>query len=78
MKLSKAARRILGNLVGQADRIVADVIRDRGGGASNVREAGRWATQSLGEVAIAAACGDVGAVKAIKIVKEARRLGRKY
>jgi hypothetical protein len=78
MQLTKGARRILGNLVDQADRIVADVIRDRGGTASNVREAGHWSTQSLGEVAAAAAGGEPGAVKAIKVVKDARRLGKKY
>jgi hypothetical protein len=37
MKISKAARRILGNLVGHADQIVSELIRNRGGNASNVR-----------------------------------------
>jgi hypothetical protein len=78
MKLSKSARRILENLLGQEDRIVAELIRERGGSAANVREAGHWARQLLGEVAIAAARGEASAVKAIKIVKGARRLGKKY
>ena len=78
MKLSRAAKSILGNLVGEAGRIVAELIRERGGKASNVRAAGHWATHSLGEVAQAAASGDASAVKAIKIVKDARRLGQRY
>jgi hypothetical protein len=78
MKLSKAAAKILRNLADQADRTVAEVILERGGTASNVRAAGHWATQPLGKVAEAAAGGDAGAVKAIKIVKDARRLGQKY
>ena len=78
MKLSKAAAKILRNLADQAERTVAEVIRERGGTASNVRAAGHWAGQPLGEVAEAAASGKAGAVKAIKIVKDARRLGQKY
>jgi len=78
MKLSKAARKTLGNLFGYADRIISELIRERGGNSSNVRKAGHWATCPLGAVAEAAASGDASAVKAIKIVKEARRLGQKY
>ncbi len=78
MKLNKAARRKLGSLVGDADRSVADVIRERGGTAANVREAGHWADRLLGEAAKAAADGDGSAVKAMKLVKDARRLGKKY
>ena len=55
MKLSEAAKSVLGTLVGDADRTVADVIRGRGGSASNVRESGHWANQLLGEAAKAAA-----------------------
>jgi hypothetical protein len=76
--MSKSARRNLGKLVEQADRIVADLIRERGGSASNVREVGHWASRTLGEVAQAMAEGDATAFKAMKIVKDARRLGRKY
>ena len=78
MQLSKAARKILGNLIDQADCIVADVIRELGGTASNVRATGHWARESLGETATAAADGDMTAVKAIKLVKDARRLGEKF
>ena len=75
MKLTKAARCVLGNLTAQLDQLVSELIRERGGNAANVREAGHWAEKSLGEVAVAAAEGDIGAVKAIKIVKNARTPG---
>ena len=78
MKLSKGVRSILGTLVDQADRTVAEVIRDRGGTASNVRATGHWARRRLGEVALAADRKDIIAVRAIKIVKGARRLGERY
>jgi hypothetical protein len=78
MPLSRAARRILGNLADQEDRPVADLIRERGGNASNVRQAGPWANETLGETAKAAAQGDQSAATAIKIVKQARRLGEEH
>jgi hypothetical protein len=78
MKLTKAVRRRLGKLLDLADLTVAEVIRDRGGGAANVREAGPWADRTLAETAEAAVKGDRAAGKAIKIAKGARRLGRKY
>ncbi len=78
MKLSKAAKQKLGTLVDLADQFVAEVIRARGGNAANVREVGHWAQGSLGEAAKAAAQGDKDAAKAIKIVKQAHRLGKKY
>jgi hypothetical protein len=78
MRISKPVRKILGTLLDQADRVVADLIRERGGTGSNVRESGHWAMRSLFETATAAASGDMTAVKAIKIVKDARRLGEKH
>ncbi len=75
--MTKKARRILGNLADDGEKTVAEMIHERGGTAANVREAGHWATELLGRVAEAAAVGDAGAVKAIKIVKNARRLGMK-
>jgi hypothetical protein len=78
MHLTKAARKKLGDLLDRVDCIVADLIRERGGTASNVREAGHWAGETLGNAAAAAADGDRTAVKAIKIVKDARRLGEKH
>jgi len=78
MKLSKAARRALGTLVGQADRLVSEMIQERGGNASNVRKAGHWASRRLWEIALAIAAGDQSAVRAMKIVKKARYYGRRY
>ena len=78
MALSSAVARKLGGLAGDAGRTVAEMIRDRGGSASNVRQAGPWAAFTLGETATAAAAGDAGAETAIKIVKQARRLGEQY
>jgi hypothetical protein len=78
MKLTKATRRLLGTLVVLAEQTVAEVIRARGGNAANVREAGPWANMSLGETASAGAQGDQTAVKAIKIAKNAHRLGGKF
>jgi len=54
------------------------MIRERGGNASNVRQAGPWANKTLGETAEAAAQGDKSAASAIKIVKQAKRLGEKH
>lgn len=78
MKLTKAVRRKLGTLADVADQTVAASIRARGGTAANVQEAGPWAAKSLAETAKAAVGGDKTAGRAIKIVKQARRLGRKY
>jgi hypothetical protein len=78
MKLTKAIRRKLGTLAKVADQTVAEVIRTRGGNAADVREAGPWADRSLAETAKAAVEGDKTAGTAIKIAKQAHRLGRKY
>jgi hypothetical protein len=78
MALSKAARRKLANLAESAGRSVAEMIRERGGSASNVRQAGPWAEKSLAETAEAAVNGDRTAATAIKIVKQAKRLGEKH
>jgi hypothetical protein len=78
MPLSRPARRRLGNLVDQADRTVSEMIRERGGNSSNVRQAGPWAGKTLGETAEAAAGGDQTAATALKIVKQAKRLGEEH
>ena len=78
MKLTRAIRNKLGTLAEAANQTVAEVIRARGGTAVNVREAGPWANMSLEETAKAALQRDRTAGKAIKIAKEARRLGHKY
>ncbi len=78
MNLSCAARKKLGNLAVRADDKIGDLIVERGGGASNVRQAGHWADRKLGEAAEAAAQGDRSAETAIKIVKQAKRLGEEH
>ena len=76
--MRQKVRNKLGTLIAFADRTVAEMIRTRGGNASNVRESGQWAYSTLEETAIAAVDGDRSAATAIKIVKDAARLGRKY
>ncbi|MBI3658546.1 MAG: hypothetical protein HY232_19245 [Acidobacteria bacterium] len=76
--ISPAARKKLGNLANRVGEKVRDVIRSRGGTASNVNQAGHWADKTLGEAAQAAAKGDPTAETAIKIAKEAGRLGQQY
>jgi hypothetical protein len=70
MALNRATRRKLGKLAGDADQ--------RGGNAANVRQAGPWANQTLAQTAEAAVQGDSIAETAIKIVKQARRLGQQH
>jgi hypothetical protein len=76
--MTNAVRRILGNLVIHANRTVAEVIRERGGNASNVRHTGTWAAKTLLETAEAAIEGDLSAARALKIVKQAKRLGEEH
>ena len=76
IKLTPAETRKLGNLASRAEEKVADVIRSRGGSASNVKQAGPWAQKTLGETAKAAVKGDATAETAVKIAKQARRLGQ--
>ena len=78
MALTPATRRKLGNLVADADRTVAEMILERGGNAANVRQAGPWASRTLAEAAAAATRGDKAAESALKIVKQARRLGQQH
>lgn len=78
MNLSRAAVKKLGNLGARADDAIGDLIVERGGNASNVRQVGHWASRKLGEAAEAAVQGDRSAESAIKIVKQARRLGETH
>lgn len=75
---SGGSLRNLGNLQNRANERAADVARSRGASGSNIREMGPWANKSLREVSEAARAGDRSAAKALKIVKEADRLGKKY
>jgi RHS repeat-associated protein len=76
--LPPSVQRKLGGLASRANEKVADVIRSRGGNASNVKETGHWAEKTLAETAQAAINGEATAVKAIKVAKDAGRLGKKY
>ena len=76
--MSPKARSTLGKLIDYAQRTIAEMVRARGGNASNVRETGPWAQRTLEETAEAEAKGDRTAAKAIKIVKDAKRLGQKH
>ena len=76
--LSEAMRKKLGGLANRASEKVRDVIRSRGGSAANVNEAGPWADATLADTAKAAVNGDTTAETAIKIAKQAGRLGQKY
>ena len=77
-RLSSGARKKLGSLAGRAGEQVRDVIRSRGGTGANVKQVGRWADKSLGETAQAAVDGDPTAETAVKIAKQAGRLGQQY
>jgi hypothetical protein len=78
MNLSRAAKRKLGNFADRADENISELIVERGGNASNARQAGHWAGKTLGEAAEAAVQGDRSAETAIKIVKQAKRLGQQH
>jgi len=79
MALSPKAVKILGNLASLSGKTVAQVIRLRGGGGSQVNKVATDLQHlSLGEVAERAAAGDPAAKTAIKIAKDAKRLGGKY
>lgn len=76
--LSTGAKRKLGNLGNRAAEQAGAVARSRGATGNVVSKMGHWADKPLGKVAQAAADGDAGAETAIKIVKQAGRLGQVY
>ena len=78
MALNRATRRKLGKLAAESDRTVTEMILERGGNAANVRQAGPWADKTLAQTAEAAVQGDRTAETAIKIVKQAWRLGQQH
>ena len=73
-----ACDRLLGNLLPRAGEIARTVARSRGASATNVRKMGPWADRTLQQVAEAAARGDRSTVSALKIIKQAGRLGQRY
>jgi hypothetical protein len=67
----------LGNLSSRADETLADVIRSRGGGASQLRQLQTgYGERTLGELSDLAASGDREAVRAIKMAKQAGSQGK--
>jgi RHS repeat-associated protein len=76
VQLTRDGKKKIGPLIGSKDKTVAEVIRERGGGGSQVRKVGDWANSTLGEAANAAAAGDRDAETAIKIAKQAGTQGK--
>jgi hypothetical protein len=70
--------RKLGDLNGVKHENVGTLIVARGGTGANVREAGVWAEETLLSTVQSALAGNAEAEKAVKIVKQARRLGEKH
>jgi hypothetical protein len=67
----------LGRLAERADETAADVIRSRGGGASQVNQLQTgYGHRTLGELSDLAARGDREAIKAIKMAKQAGSQGK--
>jgi hypothetical protein len=80
-KLTRGGGKKQGSLKGTGieDKSVTDAILSRGGTGSNVNEVSTDLRQlSVAEVANRAAQGNEYAEKALKIIKEAARLGQKY
>ncbi len=79
VKLTKGGSRAIGNLTDLKDTQAADAIRDRGGTASNVNEAlgDSLKEKTVGEIANLAAQKDKAAVKALKIIKQAKKKGQR-
>ncbi len=70
--ISKSARRKLGNLVADKDKLVREVLLSRGGGGQQIRKMGSgYPDMTLGELAQRASGGDSGAETALKLVKQA-------
>ena len=67
------------NLVNLKDVVIADAIRQRGGGQGQVNPIRTdYQTKKVGELANLAADGDTEAEAAIKILKQARKKREKY
>ncbi|KYC40926.1 hypothetical protein WA1_25260 [Scytonema hofmannii PCC 7110] len=79
VKLSPGGLKKLGNLVILKDDIIANAIRERGGGQGQVNQL-RTDYQNLkvGELANLASVGDADAETAIKILKQAKKKREKY
>ncbi|MCV3217153.1 hypothetical protein OGM63_27205 [Plectonema radiosum NIES-515] len=79
VNLTAGGLKKLGNLVNLKDDIIADAIRERGGGQSQVNQLqSDYQNMKVGELANLAAEGDEEAETAIKILKQARKKREKY
>lgn len=79
VKLTPGGLKKLGNLVNLKDNIIADAIRERGGGQGQVNQLrSDYQNIRVGELANRAAEGDAEAETAIKILKQARKKREKY
>jgi hypothetical protein len=79
VKLTGGGKKVLRDPALQAmkDKTLREGVLDRGGGGAVVRKAGDLSEKTIGEIANAAAQGDEASVKAIKLLKDAARLGGK-
>jgi hypothetical protein len=79
VNLTPGGLKKLGNLVNLKDNIIADAIRERGGGQGQVNQLQSDSqNMKVGELANLAAEGDEEAETAIKILKQARKKREKY
>jgi hypothetical protein len=84
VKLTKGARKEIGNMADIKDTKAADAILARGGNGSNVQRAlgsnasDPMRSMTVGEIANLAATGDEAAKTAMKIIKQAASKGQKY
>jgi hypothetical protein len=79
IKLTPGSMKKLGNLVNIKDDIIADAIRERGGGQGQVNQLrSNYQNLRVGELANLAATGDPDAETDIKILKQARKKRDKY
>ncbi|OBQ14626.1 MAG: hypothetical protein AN482_01195 [Anabaena sp. LE011-02] len=79
VQLTPGGLKKLGNLVNIKDDLIADAIRERGGGQGQVSQLrSDYQNIRVGELANLAAKGDKDAETAIKILKQARKKRDKY
>ncbi len=79
VQLTPGGLKKLGNLVNLKNSMIADAIRERGGGQGQVNQLqSNYQNLKVGELANMAALGDAEAETAIKILKQARKKREKY
>ena len=79
VKLAPGGIKIIGNLVNIKDEIIADAIRQRGGGQGQISQLlTDYQNLTVGALANLATEGDEEAKKAIKMLKQARKKREKY